>query len=320
MAMVTGATGGGPEARKRTSNLAWRRTKNRIAWGLCALALVLVVAPVVSIIWGIVANAVPHWQWSVLTTDQTGNGGGLRNAIEGTLLITFGVLVIAGLFGIAGGIYLGEYCSAGQGKILRGASEVMSGVPSIILGYVGYLYLVAQFHWGFSLGAALIVLSILVVPYITKTTEVAIRSVPTAYREGAEALGMRSGLVLRRLVLRPALPGITTGLIVAAAISVGETAPLLYTAGWSTKGPSLALTHSPVGYLTYAVFTFINEPYKSAHQLAQSAALLLIVLVLLLIVIARVVVSFTQRYAPEREDAGGRRRRSKPPAEAPPRV
>jgi phosphate transport system permease protein len=300
--------------------VAWRRNKNRILWGLCALALALVVAPVVSIIWGVVQNAVPHWRWDVLTTNQSGNGGGLLNAIEGTAVLVVGVIVIAGILGVAGGVYLAEYCGEGRGQILRGASEVLSGVPSIVLGYVGYVALVVQFHWGFSLAAALIVLSVLVIPYIVKTTEVAIRNVPTAYREGGEALGMRSGLMLRRLVLKPALPGIVTGLIVAAAISVGETAPLLYTAGWSTRAPTLALTHSPVGYLTYAVFTFYNEPYASAHQLAAAAALLLIVLVLLLIVVSRVVVSLTQRYAPERQDTTGRRRRRPAmPTEAPPR-
>lgn len=302
----------------RRRGLGWRRAKNRLVWGLCIVALALVVTPVVWVLWGIVANAVPHWQWSVLTQDQAGNGGGLRNAIEGTALIVVGVLVLAGVIGIAGGIYLAEYCGEGKGQILRGASEVLSGVPSIVLGYVGYIALVVGLHWQYSLGAALIVLSALVVPYITKTTEVAIRNVPTAYREGAEALGMRSGLVLRRLVLKPALPGIVTGLIVAAAIAVGETAPLLYTAGWSTRDPSLALTHSPVGYVTYAVFTFFSEPYASAHQLANAAALILVVLVVVLIVVSRVVVSFTQRYSPERQDRPGRRRAPKP-TEAPPR-
>lgn len=298
-------------------SLGWRRAKNRMAWVFGGAALALVVAPVVSVVWGIVANAVPHWQWRVLTTDQIGNGGGLRNALEGTAVIVVGVLVLAGALGIAGGVYLAEYCSEGKGQILRGASEVLSGVPSIVLGYVGFIALVVGLHWQYSLGAALVVLSALVIPYITKTTEVAIRNVPTAYREGAEALGMRSGLVLRRLVLRPALPGIVTGLIVAAAIAVGETAPLLYTAGWSTRDPTLALTHSPIGYLTYAVFTFYSEPYPSAHQLASSAALLLVTLVLLLIVVSRLVVSFTQRYSPERQ-AKVSRRRPTPVTGAPP--
>lgn len=286
-----------------------RKIVNRAVWVLCALALLLVVAPVVWILGGVIANAVPHWRWDVLTKDQLGNGGGLLNAVQGTLLIMFGVLVLAGIVGIASGLYLAEYSKDRSGQLLRGASEVLAGVPSIVLGYVGFEVLVVQFHWGFSLLAALIVLSALVVPYIAKTTEVAIRNVPTAYREGGEALGLKPALVTRSLVLRPALPGILTGLIVAAAISVGETAPLLYTAGWSTHAPSLALTHAPVGYLTYAVFTFYNLPYAASHQLANAAALMLLVLVLLLIGVSRVVVALTQRHSPERQQRLSRRDR-----------
>jgi phosphate transport system permease protein len=260
----------------------------------------------VSILVGVVGRAAGDWKWSVLTTDTAGNGGGLLNAIEGTLVIMVGVAVIAGAIGIAGGLYLAEFLPADRGQILRGASEVLSGVPSIVLGYLGYVILVVQFHWGYSVAAALLVLSILVVPYVTKTTEVAIRGVPTAYREGAEALGMRSGYTLRKLVLRPALPGIATGMIVALAIAVGETAPLLFTAGFSNKGPTGALTHSPIGYLTYLVFSFFNVPKASAHALAADAAVVLLLFVLLLIVIARVLVSMTQRYSPERRQRLGR--------------
>ncbi|HAM01558.1 MAG TPA: phosphate ABC transporter permease PtsA [Acidimicrobiaceae bacterium] len=286
-------------------------------WTLCSIALALVVAPVVWLVAGIVAQAVPDWRWNVLTTNQLGNGGGVLNAIEGTFLIVAGVMVLAGVVGIAGGLYLAEYASARHGSLLRGASEVLSGVPSIVLGYVGYIALVVALHWGFSLLAGWIVLSVLVIPYITKTTEVAIRNVPTSYREGGDALGMRSGYMLRRLVMKPALPGIVTGLIVAAAISLGETAPLLYTAGYNSKGPSGALTHSPVGYLTYDVFTFYNEPYKSAQHLAYEAALLLIVLVVLLIVVSRFIVSYSQRYSPDRQQrVTGRWRRGAQPAEA----
>ena len=101
---------------------------------------------------------------------------------------------------------------------------------------------------------------------------------------------------LGRITLKAALPGITTGWLVAMAISVGETAPLLYTAGFSDSLPSLSLTHSPVGYLPYAVWTFYNYPDKSFQALSYDAALILIVMVLLLIVLARVVVAFTQRH------------------------
>jgi phosphate transport system permease protein len=286
--------------------LGRRRLTNRLTWWLCALSLALVAVPVVSVIVGVVGRAAGNWHWSVLTTDTVGNGGGLLNAIEGTLLIMFGVAVIAGSIGVAGGLYLAEYLPAERGQLLRGASEVLAGVPSIVLGYVGYVVLVVQFHWGDSLAAGLIVLSVLVVPYVTKTTEVAIRGVPTAYREGAEALGMRSGYALRKLVMRPALPGITTGLIVALAIAVGETAPLLFTLFFSNKAPTGQLTHSPVGYLTYLVFAFFNLPYASSRALAADAAVVLLVFVLLLIVIARVLVSLTQRYSPDRRQRVGR--------------
>jgi phosphate transport system permease protein len=277
-----------------------------MTWGLCALSLALVAVPVLSVLVGVVGRAVRHWQWNVLTTDTVGNGGGLLNALEGTLVIMLGVAVIAGAVGVAGGLYLAEYLPADRGQVLRGASEVLAGVPSIVLGYVGYVILVVQFHWGYSLAAGLIILSILVVPYVTKTTEVAIRGVPTAYREGAEALGMRSGYTLRKLVMKPALPGIVTGLIVALAIAVGETAPLLFTAGFSNRGPTGQLTHSPIGYLTYLVYTFFNVPTSAAHALAADAALVLLVVVLLLIVTARVLVSMTQRYSPERRRRVGR--------------
>jgi phosphate transport system permease protein len=288
------------------ASLRRRRLTDRLTWVGGALCLALVAVPVVSILVGVVGRAAGDWHWNVLTTNTAGNGGGLLNAIEGTLVIMVGVAVIAGVIGVAGGLYLAEYLPADRGQILRGASEVLSGVPSIVLGYVGYVVLVVQFHWGYSLAAALIVVSILVVPYVTKSTEVAVRGVPTAYREGAEALGMRSGYTLRKLVIRPALPGIVTGLIVALAIAVGETAPLLFTAGFSNSAPTGHLTHSPIGYLTYLVYTFFNVPTASAHALAADAAVVLLVFVLVLIVIARVLVSMTQRYSPDRRQRVGR--------------
>lgn len=284
-------------------HLGRRKLTNRIGWVLASIALVLVLIPVISIVAGILAQAIPHWQWNVFTKNTSGISGGLLNAIIGSLEIAVGVAVIAGIVGIAGGIYLSEYATGGRATLLRGASEVLSGVPSIVLGYVGYVTLVVQFHWGYSFGAALIVLSVLAVPYITKTTEVAIRNVPTSYREGAEALGFRSGYSLRKVVLRPALPGISTGIVIAIAISMGETAPLLYTAGFNNavSGAPWHFTHNPVGYLTYIVWTFFDEPYSSAHQLAVEAAVLLVALIVVLIVIARLIVVFTQRYSPDRQ-------------------
>lgn len=277
-----------------------RRVTNRALWVACSIALALVVLPVVSVVGGVMSRALVHWHWSVLTTTTSGTGGGLANAIGGTFVIIIGVALVAGTVGVAGGIYLAEFSFGHSASLLRGASEVLSGVPSILMGYVGYITLVVAFHWGFSLSAALIVLSAMVVPYIVKSTEVALRQVPTAYREGAEALGVRTGYTLRKLVVRPALPGIVTGMIVAIAIALGETAPLLYTAGWSDHFPTAALTHAPIAYLPYVVYVFYNEPYASAHELANLAALVLIVLLVVLIVAARLIVSVTQRHSPDR--------------------
>ena len=274
-----------------------RRVGSLLGWGACLLAVCLIGAPLVWVIYGVVARAAPHWHWSVITetTSSTG-GGGLANEIVGTLLLMAGVIVVAGTIGILSGVYLAEYAKGHVGSLLRAGSEVLAGIPSIVLGYVGYIALVIGLHWQFSLAAALIALSLLTVPYIAKSTEAALRQVPTAYREGADALGMSELLTLRHITLKTALPGVTTGLLVAIAISLGETAPLLYTAGFTDSMPSLSLTHSPVGYLTYAVWTFYNQPSTSFQNLSYDAALILVVLVLVLIVVSRLIVALTQKH------------------------
>lgn len=274
-----------------------RRLKNTCIWLLALLSLLAIVSPAVWIIADVMQRLFRGWRWSVFTEVGSGLGGGLENEIVGTLFIVIGVVLAAGLIGILSGLYLSEYGDGLIGGTLRTASEVLAGVPSIVLGYVGYIALVVHFHWGYSLGAGIIVLTVMVVPYIAKTTEVSLRQVPSSYKEGAEALGMKNSLILRRIVLKSALPGIATGMIIAVAIAIGETAPLLYTAGYSQSLPTLSFTHHPIGYLTYAVWTFYNQPSAQAQQLSFDAAGILICAIVLLIILARVVVSFTQRHS-----------------------
>jgi len=272
-----------------------RRLRDQVSWSLAGLALLLLVGPLLWVLAGVVEQAARVWRWSMLTS--TTASGGLLNAIVGTLVLLVGVLVVAGVVGVASGVYIAEFAPPRRRTVLRAASEVLAGVPSIVIGYVAYVALVVGLRWGYSLVAAVLALTVLVIPYVAKSTELAISQVPTAYREGAEALGFSRAQVMRRVVFRSAIPGISTGLIVALAISVGETAPLLYTMAFTNGYPSSALTHSQLGYLTYVAYIFWDEPTTTDQNLAHAAALVLVVLVVALILVGRLVVRLTQRHS-----------------------
>jgi len=139
-------------------------------------------------------------------------------------------------------------------------------VRSIVFGYVGYLIFVVAFDWGFSALAAALTLTMLSLPYVVRHTLQALDKVPRETVEAALALGFPRYRMIGSVLWPQALPGIA-GLL-ALAVAMGESAPLLYTADWSQSVPSWRLTHHPVGYLTYVVWTFIHEPYPSANALA----------------------------------------------------
>ena len=158
---------------------------------------------------------------------------------------------------------------------------------SIVLGYVGFLLLVLYFGWGFSPLAGSVTLAVLMLPYILRTTELSIRKVPQSLREAAIALGSTKTQMINKMTFSLALPGILTGIILSMSISMGETAPLLYTAYNSNYYPC-GLTKCALSYLTYVVYTFAKIPTPDDQNLAYLSAFLLMSFVVALNVAARV--------------------------------
>jgi len=272
-----------------------RRSHVRAAifWGLCGVALFLIIAPALDIIISILANALPVLKPSLLTETTQGTQLGLQNAIVGTIVLSICVLIVAGTIGVLAGLYLAEFAPPRVASTARFFSEVLAGVPSIVVGYVGYTALVVGLHWHYSLLAGVLALSALILPYIVKTTELAFSSVPRALREGAIALGLSRGRMIRKVLIPPALPGIVSGLVLALAISTGETAPLLFTANFSDKLPSGLF--NPVGYLTYVTYTDIQLPGKATQAVAYAAAGVTMLFVLLLILVGRRITARSRR-------------------------
>lgn len=264
-----------------------RRLLDNLGWGLCTLAFLLLGSATVWILVVVFLRGLKALTPVIITQVTVGYGGGLLNAIEGTLVLAIGGILLAIPPGLAAGIYLSEFGQGRLAPLVRFLLDVLVGVPSIVIGYFGYVTMVVDLGWQFSVAAGSVALAIIALPYISRTSEMALRQVPQAVREGAYALGAGDGRVALGICVPMALPGILTGILLALAIAVGETAPLLYTAGWSNYLWTGHLTKEPIGYLTYAIWAFITEPFSSAHALAYAAALFVTLFVLIISILSR---------------------------------
>lgn len=211
-------------------------------------------------------------------------GGGLANAIVGTLVLIALGFVFGVPVGVLGGIYLAEYGNNPFGVAIRFIAEVMSSLPSIIAGIFIYVLIVIPMG-GFSALSGGIALAILMIPTVTKTSEEMIRLVPRSIREASLALGIPYWKTVVKIVLSTALSGIMTGIMLAVARIGGETAPLLFTA-FNNQFWSTSLTQ-PISSLTVQIFNYAASPYDDWHQQAWTAALVLILMVLILNIFAK---------------------------------
>lgn len=278
--------------RRVISGYKIRRAKEKLIAGLVIACVGIIMIPLLDIVFmfgynGILSISIPRLLQTTGTEQQ-----GLANALVGTLLLVTISALVAVPVGVIGGIYLAEF--SGQSRFAEGVrfiADVLAGMPSILLGYLGLLVLDIYFGWGIGSGGSVLAggltLSVLMLPYIMRTTELSLRKVPRALREAAIALGSTKTQMINRLTLSLALPGIVTGIILAMSISIGETAPLLYTAGNSNYYPC-GIVHCPTSYLTYIIWIRAVSANTFDPELAYLSAFLLMSIVVGLNVLARI--------------------------------
>jgi len=273
-----------------------RHAKSAVMLGLTYAAAAVAILPLLFILLHLIREGAAHIRPGFFTDmpRPIGEpGGGMANAIVGTLIVISVASAIGLPVGIGAGLYLAERRSAPLATAVRFLSDVLNGLPSIVLGIFAWEFMVRPFGH-FSALAGGIALGAMMIPLVTRTTEEMIRLVPIALREAALALGFTRWRTSVTIILRTALPGIVTGALVAVARIAGETAPLLFTAlgnqFWSTS------LEEPIAALPLQIFTYAISPYDTAHAQAWAGALVLIAMVLVISIIARYVTR--ARFAP----------------------
>jgi len=273
--------------RPRPRGLARRRGMSIVMVGLTCLAAAMAIVPLIAILAYLLkqgAGALSLDFFTNMPRPVGESGGGMANAIVGTLIL-IGVASAVGLpVGIGAGLYLAERGRTKLANLVRYLADVLNGLPSIVMGIFAWQFLVRPLgHFSALAGGAAI--GAMMIPLVTRTTEEMVRTVPQSLREAALALGYPRWRTSLQIVLRTALGGIVTGVLVAVARVAGETAPLLFTAFgnqfWSTD------VTQPIAALPLQVFVYAISPYDEWHAQAWAGALVLIALVLVISILAR---------------------------------
>jgi phosphate transport system permease protein len=261
------------------TNHQWRQWKNAFMQALTLVCGLLVVAPLGLVFYHLIKSGVGSVNWDFFTQlpKPVGEvGGGMANAIVGTFEL-LGLAALIGVpIGVLGGVYLSEYGSSKVNWWIRFTADTLNGVPSIIWGIVVYSLMVIPMKT-YSAWAGGVVLGMIMIPLIMRTTEEVLQLVPNGYREAALALGVAQWRTIVQIIVRTALKGIVTGVLLALARVAGETAPLLFTAlGNRFWNHNLA---DPISALPLQIFTYAISPYEDWHRQAWAGALVLLLMI-----------------------------------------
>jgi phosphate transport system permease protein len=266
----------------------WRRAVSNVILVLCGLSVAIALVPLALVLFYVITQGITSLNLSFFTempkpVGET--GGGMANAIVGSVVVTSLGAAFAIPIGIMSGIYAAEYSGTRLSNAARFAADTLNGVPSIVVGVFVYSIAVLPFRQ-FSALAGGLALGVMMIPLIMRTTEELLLLVPSTLREGALALGATRARAVFTVVVPAALPGILTGILLALARIAGETAPLLFTA-LNNRFFSTDI-RQPIATLTVQVFNYAQAPYEDWHRQAWAGALVLVALVFICSLLARV--------------------------------
>jgi phosphate transport system permease protein len=266
---------------------------DRLATVALALAVVVVMVPLGMILFTLLRRGLATISWEFLTQPMPYSlrkaGGGLVNSLIGTLIMVGLATLLSVPLGVLAAVYLAEYGKKSAfANVIRFFSDVMTGVPSVFVGL--FVYTAVVVHWGFSALAGAVALAIIMLPIIVRSTEEMLLLVPSELKEASYALGAAKWQTVSKVVLPSALPGITTGVLLAVARAAGETAPLILTALGSFRIVT-SLVGQPISALPLAILTGARSPFAAGQARAWAGALELVVIVLVFTILARVIAS-----------------------------
>ena len=273
-----------------------RYVADRALIALSMGAVVIAVVPLLSIVVDVTMKGISSINFAFFTQAvplANTPGGGMGNAIQGTLLLVILSALIGLPVGLLSGIYTSEYGNNWYGSSIRFLGDVLAGIPSIVTGVLVYALIVIPFH-GFSIFAGSVALGAMMIPIVSNTSSQALKAVPNSIREASTALGSRKWRTTLEVVAN-AKSSIATACLLAIARITGETAPLVLTAGISTQWYSGL--NQPIASLTYYVYYFATSPFANWQNLAWGAALTLMVIVLGINAVVRVVTRGKRTYS-----------------------